>query len=43
MLSCVKHPGRHYCTACFSGQYPMPVDKQIGKFALERYQLKMFE
>ncbi len=43
MLSCVKHPARHYCTACFSGQYPMPVDQQIGKFALERYQLKMFE
>jgi len=43
MLSCVKHPARHYCTACFSGQYPMPVDQQIGKFALERHQLKMFE
>ena len=43
MLSCVKHPARHYCTACFSGQYPMPVDHQISKFALERYQLKMFE
>jgi amidophosphoribosyltransferase len=43
MLSCVKHPSRHYCTACFTGRYPMPVDHPISKFALERYQLKMFE
>ena len=33
----------NYCTACFTGRYPMPVDQQIGKFALERHQLKMFE
>jgi amidophosphoribosyltransferase len=43
MLSCVKHPARHYCTACFSGQYPMPVDHPVSKFGLERYQLRMFE
>lgn len=43
MLSCVKHPPRHYCTACFSGHYPMPVDQPVSKFALERHQLKMFE
>jgi amidophosphoribosyltransferase len=43
MLSCVKHPARNYCTACFSGQYPMPVDHPVSKFALERHQLRMFE
>ena len=43
MLSCVKHDDRHYCTACFSGAYPMPVDQPVSKFALERYQLQMFE
>jgi amidophosphoribosyltransferase len=43
MLSCVKHDDRHYCTACWSGQYPMAVDQPVSKFGLERHQLKMFE
>ncbi len=43
MLSCVKHPDRHYCTACFSGKYPMEVNHPVSKLGLERYQLKMFE
>ena len=43
MLSCVSHPPDHYCTACFSGHYPMPVDHPVSKFALERHQLQMFE
>lgn len=43
MLSCVKHPNDHYCTACFSGEYPMKVDQPVSKFALERYQLRMFD
>ncbi|UCD28222.1 MAG: amidophosphoribosyltransferase, partial [Planctomycetota bacterium] len=43
MLSCVKHPDSHYCTACFSGRYPMPVDHSVSKFGLERYQPQMFE
>lgn len=43
MLSCMKHPPRHYCTACFNGQYPMPVDYPVSKFAMERHQLRMFE
>ena len=42
MLSCVRAPRTH-CTACFSGQYPMPVDHPVSKFALEKHQLKMFE
>ena len=43
MLSCVKHPDDHYCTACFSGKYPMEVSHPVSKLALERYQLKTFE
>ncbi len=42
MLACVRHPANHYCTACFSGQYPLPVDQPVTKFALERHQLRMF-
>ncbi len=39
MLSCTRHPADHYCTACFSGQYPMPVAGQMDKFGLERFRL----
>jgi len=42
MLSCVKLPPDKYCTACFSGEYPMDVDEPVEKFALERGQLRMF-
>ncbi|MCH9021764.1 MAG: amidophosphoribosyltransferase [Planctomycetes bacterium] len=43
MLKCVKKPADHYCTACWSGKYRIPVDKAVSKYALERYQLKMFD
>jgi len=43
MLSCVKHPARYYCSACFSGKYPVPIDRPMSKFALERHQLQMFD
>ncbi len=43
MLSCVRHPAAHYCTACFSGRYPIPVDQPVSKFSLEKHQLRMFE
>jgi amidophosphoribosyltransferase len=36
MLNCVSHPPDHYCTACFSGQYPMRVDRPVSKFDLEK-------
>jgi len=42
MLSCVKMPAEKYCTACFSGNYPLDVTEPVEKFALERSQLKMF-
>ena len=42
MLSCVKMPPEKYCTACFSGDYPIDVTEPVEKFAMERSQLKMF-
>ena len=42
MLSAVKMAPEKYCTACFSGDYPMSVDEPVEKFAMERVQLKMF-
>jgi amidophosphoribosyltransferase len=43
MLSCAALPGDHYCTACWSGKYPIPVNIKLNKFSMERYQLYMFE
>jgi len=43
MLSCLKFPPDHYCTACWSGQYPIPVNRPLDKYAFERYQMKLFE
>ncbi|MBI1825334.1 MAG: amidophosphoribosyltransferase [Planctomycetes bacterium] len=42
MLSSVRMASEKYCTACFSGRYPMDVTEPVEKFALERSQLKMF-
>ncbi len=35
MLQCVSFPKEHYCTACWSGKYPVPVDG-FDKFHAER-------
>ena len=43
MLSCTALPTDHYCTACWSGKYVIPVNTAINKFAMERYQLRMFD
>jgi amidophosphoribosyltransferase len=42
MLSCMKLPPQHYCTACWSGHYKIPIDQPQSKFSFERDQLKMF-
>lgn len=42
MLACVKMAPEKYCTACFSGDYPIDVIEPVEKFALERSQLRMF-
>ena len=43
MLSCLKSPPDHYCTACWSGQYPVPIDHTFNKYASARYQPRLFE
>jgi amidophosphoribosyltransferase len=42
MLGCMKHDKQHYCTACWSGEYKIPIDRQQSKFSFERDQLQMF-
>jgi amidophosphoribosyltransferase len=43
LLACATLPADHYCTACWSGQYSIPVDATVRKSALERYQMQMFD
>ncbi|MFH1614436.1 MAG: amidophosphoribosyltransferase [Planctomycetota bacterium] len=43
MLGCVSLPGEHYCTACWGGEYRIPIDIAVNKFTMERFQLRMFE
>ena len=42
MLACVRMASSKYCTACFSGEYPIDVTEPVEKFALERRQMKLF-
>ncbi len=35
MLSCTVHPSKDYCTACFTGDYPVPVKMPRSKMDLE--------
>ncbi|HBR20757.1 MAG: amidophosphoribosyltransferase [Planctomycetes bacterium GWC2_45_44] len=43
MLSCVSLPKEYYCTACWSGNYPIPVDTVVNKFSMERFQMQLFD
>ena len=43
MLFCASLPADHYCAACWSGRYRIPVDTAVNKFVLERYQTNMFD
>lgn len=35
MLSSMAYPTHHYCTACWTGRYPVHAEKRHGKFSLE--------
>ena len=41
MLGCVQTPAKDCCTACWTGEYKIPVDNPVSKFNFERRQLKM--
>jgi len=43
LLSCANLPADHYCTACWTGKYRIPVDVAVNKFTMERYQMRMFD
>lgn len=43
MLSCVAPPGERFCNACFSGDYPIPIDANFHKHVFEQRQLRMFD
>ncbi|MBL7130343.1 MAG: amidophosphoribosyltransferase [Candidatus Omnitrophica bacterium] len=36
MLDCVKLPKNNYCTACWTGDYPLAIEKNSGKKVLEK-------
>ncbi|MCG3178803.1 MAG: Amidophosphoribosyltransferase [Phycisphaerae bacterium] len=42
MLACFKGDPAHYCHACWSGTYRIPVTYTVSKFSLERHQMQMF-
>ena len=42
MLACMSQKKSQYCTACWSGEYKIPIDQPQSKFSFERDQLKMF-
>jgi glutamine phosphoribosylpyrophosphate amidotransferase len=43
MLSCLNSNNGDFCTACFSGDYAIPVDANFRKTVFERNQLTFFE
>ena len=43
MQSCASQSADNYCTACWSGKYPIPVDVPVNKFSMERYQMGLFD
>jgi amidophosphoribosyltransferase len=36
LLSAVRGNKAHYCTACYSGKYPLPFGPEADKYILER-------
>lgn len=43
LLSCMKQPAQHYCTACYDGDYRLDPMHPMVEFHIDSSQLKMFE
>jgi amidophosphoribosyltransferase len=43
LLSCASLPADHYCTACWTGQYRIPITVVVNKFSMERQQMQLFD
>jgi amidophosphoribosyltransferase len=36
LLHAIELPPEHFCQACFTGEYPLPVPPEVDKLVLER-------
>jgi amidophosphoribosyltransferase len=43
LLRCFSLPASHFCTACWSGHYRIPVTTVVNKFTMERHQKQLFD
>ncbi|HEV56785.1 MAG TPA: amidophosphoribosyltransferase [Phycisphaerales bacterium] len=43
LLGCASLPSDYYCTACWTGRYPIPVTTVLNKFVMERHQMQLFD
>jgi len=43
LLGCMSMPADNYCTACWSGQYKIPIKTVVNKFMMERNQIQLFD
>ena len=43
LLDCMSMPADNYCTACWSGQYKIPVKTVVNKFLMKRNQMQLFD
>jgi amidophosphoribosyltransferase len=43
LLGCASKPPDHYCTACWTGKYRIPIDIVVNKFMMEHYQMNIFD
>ncbi len=43
LLGCMSMPADNYCTACWSGQYKIPVRTVVNKFLMKRDQMQLFD
>ena len=42
LLKCMQRPAASYCTACWSGDYPLDPSHPVGDEVVEHDQLRMF-
>ena len=42
LLACMGKKPSDYCTACWTGEYKIPIDEPQSKLSFEREQMKMF-
>lgn len=43
LLASASLPPDHYCTACWSGTYRIPITTVVNKFSMERHQMQLFD